>query len=200
MRLFVAFLLVAFLLLPVALAVSESPLTNPQFTWDLGFNETTLGLPWYSVSQWEVEVCTRGLTSTVGTIPGTNDITDYSLSTPIYMDTVTLLAKKTEYADGAYYEIGWYVQPFAGQMGARVLAIDAFGRNTKLAQGDPSAGAAFDGYLAFPVPCDASVYGSRCLLDTAPNRVRLEWWATNGTNNGPVQHLTSGFVNSTGGS
>jgi hypothetical protein len=114
-----AMLLLVILCASVAIAIPwppPSPLTLLGYD-DPGLNHTAmLSLPWYGIQDWEVQICTQGLTSSVGASSGTNDVTTMSLSTPIYMDTVTLLAKKSPYnngyTDGYYYEVGWYVQPF----------------------------------------------------------------------------------------
>ncbi len=185
--------LLALLLVGTVLAAATSPLTNPVFTWNTSL--ARLQLPWYSVSQWEIMVCTQGLTSSVGSIPGENAIVESSLSSPIYMDTITLLAKKSNSSGVTYHEIGWYVQPFSGEMGARLSLIDAYGRNTTFGTGSPSEARAWDGYEAFPWPCDARI--TRSCPSAEPRFVKLEWWTTNGTHDGPVQHVTSSFVNGT---
>ncbi len=190
----IALPLVALLLVPLVAAPS-SPLTNPAFTWDAGLDPSTLGLPWYSVSPWEVEVCTRGLTSTLGQVPGQNEITDMSLATPIYRDTITILAKRSEDAGVTYYEVGWYVQPYEGAMGTRVVLMDGLGRNYTLAEQTASAAEGWTGYEAFPEPCDSS--GAQCIPFDDIAYAQLSWWTTDGTNNGPVQYLTSAFVNTT---
>jgi len=166
-----------------------SPLTNPSLTWEEPAGG--YGLPWYSVEDWEVDVCTRGLTTSLGYDPASNNIVSYFLATPIYKDTITLLAKKRITDALTYYEIGWYVQPYEGEYEVNITLMDKDGNERHLlATGTASKEMAYDGYIAFPVPCD-EVY-SNCPPDNGNlTRVRLAWRA------GPdatLQHLTSTFV------
>jgi len=169
-----------------------SPLTNPEFTWNLNVNET-LGLPWYTVSQWEIEVCTQGLTSSYGYDPKSNNIVAMSLDTPIYRDTVTILAKKRTYQEQSYYELGWYFQPFQGTYDAEVLLYDNLAHNYTLKTGSPSEAAAFDGYQAFPEPCDPDQYTCPP-LNGRLTHAQLRWRFTNNGNAAPWQYLTTLFI------
>lgn len=179
------FVLIATLFLEIAKPVSakDSPLTDPAYTWA---GSKDYGLPWYSVEDWEIEVCTRGLSTSMGYDSRMNKIVGFSLSTPIYRDTITLLAKKIISDDITYYEVGWYVQPFEGTYSVNVTLSP---NKYSLASGKASKEKAFDGYKAFPVPCDPKIYGT-CLPEANYTRVKLSW--KEGKNN--TQYLISKFI------
>lgn len=185
------FLLLFFLSLPLVLAANESPLTNITYTWSLYANET-IGLPWYSVTQRDIEICTQGLTSSYGYDPESNNIVEARLATPIYRDTVTILAKKQTFQKITYYELGWYLQPFEGTYDAEVLLYDDAGRNSTLATGQPSEEAAFEGYKAFPEPCDPDQWTCPSFK---PTRAQLRWR----TAGGEWQYFTTRFLEANGG-
>jgi len=174
----------------------RSPLTSVIFTWQ---SAETVGLPWYPVAQDEIEICSRGLTSNLGA-SNDNDVFEANLFTPIYMDTITLLAKKSPVSldngqEGTYYEVGWYVQPFADDVHVNITLGAANGRTFTLAAGQATKGRAFDGYVAFPVPCDPKTYIGKCKPDIGPlSFARLEWWTSNGTIEGPRQSIRSNFI------
>ncbi len=175
-----------------------SPLTQPQFSWVTELNQSDLGLPWYGVSQWEVEVCTQGLTSSYGADPAANNIVEVSLNTPIYRDTVTVLAKKSPYDSGTgppgmYYEVGWYMQPYEGTYDVEVILYNAAGINHTLVSNTASSSRASDGYYAIPLPCDPDIY--TCIPLTGELRqVRLRWRHTLTNHTGDWQYLLSGFI------
>lgn len=127
------------LLIPLVLA---SPYTDPSLNWDANIN---LSLPWYQVSYQEVLECSQGLSTARSYDPDV--VADTRVTSPIYMDTVTLLAKRTN----NYYEVGWYVQPFTGSVDVEVT-IDS----SVIASGSASEQRAFDGYIAFSNPCTTS--------------------------------------------
>lgn len=183
-------LLFLILVASLSLAANEtSPLSDVVFTWQT--NET-IGLPWYPVSQDDVETCSRGLTSTISQKPS-NHIIGASLDTPIYRDTVTILAQKSVYDEETYYEIGWYFQPFEGSYKAKVILADNFGVEKVLKEGSVTAASSFSDYQAFAMPCDPDV--TTCLdLSDHLSRVTLEWWSVNGSSEGPHQYLVSSFV------
>lgn len=64
---------------------------------------------WRDVSDWEIEQCTKGLTSEIEgklEVPNGFNVDDIVPGT-----AVTLQALKEEYYNSYYYELAWYVQP-----------------------------------------------------------------------------------------
>lgn len=175
-------------LVSAAASPPGSPLTNNVFVWNT--NET-IGLPWYPISPDDVDQCTRGLTSGVGATPETT-LLEARLATPIYLDVITVLAKKTQTDTGWYAEVGWYVQPFEGTMGAKVTLFDAHAAEQVIGTGNPAQAKGWDGYKAYLLPCDKKLV-RECLTIDEPMMARLEWWSVNGTNEGPHQYLTVAF-------
>lgn len=184
-------LLILFSVAPATVAPDDeynrSPLTDPDYTWNLVENET-LGLEWYDVSPWEVEVCTRGLSSTYGQSP-TNEVVDLHLVHPIYRDTITLTAQRRVAGEQTYYELGFYVQPFEGDYKAKVVVENRHGQNHTVESGSVSESGAFEGYAFYPDPCDPDVHD--CLpISHELERVRLIWWPAP---DGPKSYLVSRF-------
>ena len=170
-----------------------SPLTNLQDAFKQVFGGSSGGtyvLPWYPVQDWEIQVCTRGLSTNLAYDPKANRIVSYSISSPIYTDTVTLLAKRIETGNLTYYEVGWYVQPFTGSFKVNVTLLTDAGETYTLASGTASQQTAFDGYKVFPVPCDPAIYNGACLPVSGNfTKVRLDW-----KSGGQDQYLLSRFV------
>ncbi len=169
----------------------DSPLTDVVFIWP---SNMTTSLPWYPVQPWEVEVCSRGLSTMYASDEETNDIFDFNLQEPIYMDTVALIALKQPGAQGTtLYEIGWYLQPYDGTYDATLTLYETSGKNHTLKAGQGTTGAAFEGYEAFPIPCDPKVYRCPNVKGTIDS-VKLEWREVINQTKGPVQYVRSRFV------
>jgi hypothetical protein len=169
------FFLLAFLLLATVVAsdYTSSPLTDPAYSWGIHENES-LGLPWYGVQPWEVEVCTRGLTTSYGYDPAANQIADVHLSSPIYRDTLTLTAQKSNGSNLTYYEIGWYVQPYEHALAVSVTLMDRLDNEMELDAATATPSGSFAGYVIFPHPCDPALTSCPS-FEAPPYRVRLEW-------------------------
>jgi hypothetical protein len=114
-------ILVIFLLLITALVAAASQnigeaLTsgNILFINSGGRHRTSALVGWYPVEEWEVETCTRDLTSSIN-ISDQSDSGAFSKNNLIIDTTLTMQAFQQNYAEDVNYkeyEISWYVHPF----------------------------------------------------------------------------------------
>lgn len=170
-----------------------SPFTSTVFTWE---TSETVGLPWYPVEPGFVEMCSRDFSTIVGADTSQVDVVSYSLTHPIYKDTITMTARKKPAHEGYYYEVGWYVQPYNANFSVEVIIENTAGARYKLAEFEAKKTNGNVDYKAFPIPCDPILYGEEnCLPITGElSTATLKWQNYVGDVYGPEQYLVHRFV------
>ena len=147
----------------ITIIILVLPFVNASLTDNLQFeySAASWSLPWYAVKQWEVDVCTQHL-ETALTQNSMNDVFDTNIQSPIYLDTVSIIALKKPAFNGYYYELGWYFQPFSQNYYVNIT-IEGEGRTLLIKSDKASPDKASDGYKAFPIPCDTTIYSDYCI-------------------------------------
>jgi len=172
---------------------TDSPLTNPEYNWIMQDNET-LGLPWYGVEQWEIEICTRGLTTAYGYDPASNDVTEFHLSSPIYRDTISITAQKGNdtISNITYYEVGWYFQPYENQLQVAVIMLNRNGDRMVIANSTASPASSFSEYHIYAYPCNPEIHTCPSFIGE-PKKLRIEWRTIVGGAYGTLNYIESNF-------
>lgn len=194
MRYVILSFLLCLLLVGISTAeYNDSPLTNPEYNWMLQENET-IGLPWYGVKPWEVDICTRGLTTAYGYDPASNDVTEFQLSSPIYRDTISITAQKRNdaFSNISYYEVGWYFQPYENQIEVAVIMMNRIGARMVIANSTASPASSFSQYHIYAYPCDPDIHTCPSFVG-APTKLRIEWSTIVGGNRGTLNFIESDF-------
>jgi len=125
--------LFSFLLCILTALTISFPFASPQIISD-----------WYSVSQWEIEICSKF----GGIVQDTASSQTGVISSPsLASTTFTLQASKTKQLDGKLiYSFAWYVQPMAGLVDYQINFVDDL-NSLKIVRGQASSDNPASNYL-----------------------------------------------------
>lgn len=165
--------------------VSASLDSNLQFSYEA----SDWSLPWYPVQQWEVNTCTQHLSTELQRNDAGN-VFQFNARPPVYLDTLSLVAIKKPTYDGYYYEVGWYVQPFSGNMKLNIT-LEGEGRSFNFYQGSATEDQANNGYEAFAIPCDPEYYSCKP-IDVNITAAKIVYWHYNETTDSVTGETTIG--------